>query len=166
MNTRAYIHPSTGTPSILETGDALAQVRDDLAEAQRSRALLEARLHTMTDEDQKLKMQSSLDVKQIAELTKAKAALSTSVKDRDEELRGKAKLLEVCSPSATSVSGHNTGLSDGQDIHDETVSLTLQLNMAEDQSRELRQENKQLVDRWMKRMGQEAEALNISSKFS
>lgn len=53
-----------------------------------------------------------------------------------------------------------------QDVHDETVSLTLQLNMAEEQSQKLRRENKELVDRWMARMGQEADAMNDESKFS
>lgn len=53
-----------------------------------------------------------------------------------------------------------------QDVHDETVSLTLQLNMAEEHSQELRRENKDLVDRWMARMGQEADAMNEESKFS
>lgn len=51
-------------------------------------------------------------------------------------------------------------------MHDETVSLTLQLNMAEEQSQRLRRENEELVDRWMKRMGQEADAMNDESKFS
>lgn len=53
-----------------------------------------------------------------------------------------------------------------QDVHDETVSLTLQLNMAEEQSRKLQSENKELVDRWMARMGQEADAMNVNSRFS
>ncbi len=52
-----------------------------------------------------------------------------------------------------------------QDVHDETVSLTLQLNMAEEQSQSLRRENQELVDRWMKRMGQEADAMNDESRF-
>ena len=51
-------------------------------------------------------------------------------------------------------------------MHDETVSLTLQLNMAEEHSQQLRRENKELVDRWMARMGQEADAMNNESKFS
>ena len=51
-------------------------------------------------------------------------------------------------------------------MHDETVSLTLQLNMAEEHSQKLRRENKDLVDRWMARMGQEADAMNDESKFS
>ena len=53
-----------------------------------------------------------------------------------------------------------------QDVHDETVSLTLELNMAEERSQKLRSENKELVDRWMARMGQEADAMNVQSKFS
>ena len=51
-------------------------------------------------------------------------------------------------------------------MHDETLSLTLQLNMAEEQSQKLRRENKELVDRWMARMGQEADAMNDKFKFS
>lgn len=38
--------------------------------------------------------------------------------------------------------------------------------MAEAQSRKLKQENKELIDRWMARMGEEAEAMNKASKFS
>ena len=38
--------------------------------------------------------------------------------------------------------------------------------MAEEHSQKLRRENKELVDRWMARMGQEADAMNDGSKFS
>jgi hypothetical protein len=38
--------------------------------------------------------------------------------------------------------------------------------MAEDSSRKLQKENKDLVDRWMARMSQEADAMNNASKFS
>lgn len=38
--------------------------------------------------------------------------------------------------------------------------------MADEQSRKLQQENKDLVDRWMARMGKEADAMNDASKFS
>ena len=51
-------------------------------------------------------------------------------------------------------------------MHDETVSLTLQLNMADERSQRLEKENKELVDRWMTRMAQEADAMNDKSKFS
>lgn len=156
----------TRPPNSLVSGDALAKVRHDLAEAQRSRASMEARLHIITTEGAKLKTQASLDNRRIAELLKEKSTLITRTRDRDEELRGKAKLLEVCPLWIVSVTSYGPRLSDVQDVHDENLSLTLQLNMAEDQSQKLRQENKELVDRWMKRMGQEAEALNITSKYS
>lgn len=37
--------------------------------------------------------------------------------------------------------------------------------MAEQQSNKLRKENKDLIDRWMARMGQEADAMNDASEF-
>lgn len=138
---REKVVPGNPTP-----GDVIAKVRQDLGEAQRSRGLMETRLQSVTDELQKLKIQSSLDSKRIGELSKEKTILTTGTRDRDEELRGKAKLLE--------------------DLHDETVSLTLQLNMAEEHSQKLQRENKDLIDRWMARMGQEADAMNDESKFS
>jgi hypothetical protein len=46
------------------------------------------------------------------------------------------------------------------------ATLNLQLNMAEEKSTRLQKENQDLVDRWMARMGQEAEAMNDASKFS
>ncbi|MCJ1275141.1 hypothetical protein MMC21_002941 [Puttea exsequens] len=132
--------------TLSDPSDKIARMRQDLSEAQRSRGLIETRLHSVTEELSKLKIQASLDNKRIAELTKEKTVLSTKLKDRDEELKGKTKLLE--------------------DVHDETVSLTLELNMAEERSQKLRSENKELVDRWMARMGQEADAMNVQSKFS
>ncbi|EER38900.1 conserved hypothetical protein [Histoplasma capsulatum H143] len=80
------------------------------------------------------------------QLSAEKALLLTRVKDRDEELRGKAKLLD--------------------NVQTELVSLNLQFNMAEDRAKRLEAENKELVDRWMARMGQEADAMNKASKFS
>lgn len=126
--------------------EALVQIRQDLAEAQRSRGVLEGRLQSVTEELRKLRIQSSLDTKGIQELSKEKDMLVRRVKDRDEEIKGKAKLLE--------------------DVHDETVSLTLQLNMADERVRKVEGENKELVERWMKRMGEEAEEMNEKSKFS
>lgn len=46
------------------------------------------------------------------------------------------------------------------------ATLNLQLNMAEERSTRFQRENQELVDRWMARMGQEAEAMNDASKFS
>lgn len=46
------------------------------------------------------------------------------------------------------------------------VSLNLQLNMAEQRSKKLQGDNKDLIDRWMAQKGQEADALNDASRFS
>ena len=46
------------------------------------------------------------------------------------------------------------------------ATLNLQLNMADEKSTKLQRENKELVDRWMARMGEEADAMNNASKFS
>lgn len=37
--------------------------------------------------------------------------------------------------------------------------------MAEEKSNRLKKENKELIDRWMARMGKEADAMNDASQF-
>ncbi|KAL8979817.1 MAG: hypothetical protein Q9177_006038, partial [Variospora cf. flavescens] len=75
--------------------EALVKARTDLSEAQRSRGIIEFRLRTVLDEVQHLKLESATARMQLNELTSVKAALALKLKDRDEELKGKAKLLEV-----------------------------------------------------------------------
>lgn len=70
-------------------------MRRDLVEAQRSKAVLEAKQRDVTDELEKLKAKSKAESKRIQELTGERMFLMTRLRDRDEELRGKAKLLEV-----------------------------------------------------------------------
>ncbi|KAI9850071.1 MAG: hypothetical protein M1838_006151 [Thelocarpon superellum] len=132
-----------GTPS-MEGG--LAQLKQDLAEAQRARVSLQVRLRHCTDELEQLRSQTTVDTTRIRDLTTERNVLAVKVKDRDAELRGKAKLLE--------------------DIQDEMMALNLQLNMAESRSAELVTENKDLVARLMAWKGQEADAVNHASKFS
>jgi hypothetical protein len=45
-------------------------------------------------------------------------------------------------------------------VQDEVMSLTLQLNMSEQNAKRLRVENKDLIDRWMARKGREADEMN------
>lgn len=93
--------------------------------------------------------------------------LQLRLKDRDEELRGKAKLLDVGYKALIVwLYVHATDSFAPQDFQDELASLNLQLNMAEEQSNRLQRENQELVDRWMARMGKEAEAMNEASKYS
>ncbi|KAL8999336.1 MAG: hypothetical protein Q9169_001762 [Polycauliona sp. 2 TL-2023] len=147
----APVQSTKGTASKVPTEtspkpEALAQIQRDLTEAQRSRGTLQSHLQNVSHSLQKSELQAAMNKKRLDELSSEKAALLRRLKDRDEESKGKAKLLE--------------------DVHDETVSLTLQLNMAEDNVQKLKKENEELVERWMARMGKEANALNDASKFT
>ncbi|RJE22701.1 autophagy protein [Aspergillus sclerotialis] len=137
--------PLPGEPgqSLQET---LAATRADLSDAQRSRSELQEKLNHVSIDLEKLRKKSTQDARRISTLESQRTQLQLRLKDRDEELRGKAKLLD--------------------DFQDELATLNLQLNMAEDKSNRLQRENQDLVDRWMARMGKEAEAMNDASKFS
>ncbi|KAJ5433084.1 Autophagy protein 16 [Penicillium daleae] len=136
--------PSTEPgPSLTEL---LKSTRADLSEAQRSRTDLQDQLSRLNTELEKLRKKSNRDGRRLDTLESEKDILVKRLKDRDEELREKTKLLE--------------------DFQAELASLNLEFNMAEKKSKELQRENKELVDRWMARMGQEADAMNNASKFS
>ena len=83
------------SPSPAST-ELLAKLRHDLVEAQRSKGALELQLRMITDEMQKFRTKSKTEGKRITELAAEKNVLATKLRDRDEELRGKAKLLDVC----------------------------------------------------------------------
>lgn len=125
--------------------DVLARLRADLATTQKARAGLQAQVEELTASLADLQTQSKTVTAQVTQLTKQKAELERRLRDRDEEIRGKSQLVEQA--------------------HDEMVALGLQLNMAEQKAEELRKENQDLVDRWMKRMGEEADRMNEDSKW-
>lgn len=79
--------------------EALNKTRTDLSEAQRTRGVIQSRLQAVSNDLQQLRLQSALDKKRLNELTMDKATLTLRLKDRDEELKGKAKLLEVTKPA-------------------------------------------------------------------
>ena len=82
-------------PSPLAAG-ILDKIREDLTDAQRNRGELQAHLTVATEEVKRLHSMLKSDDKRINGLLADKQLLTTKLKDRDEELRGKAKLLEVC----------------------------------------------------------------------
>jgi hypothetical protein len=90
-------------------------------------------------------LQQKSSSSQVAQLSQQKTALERRLKDREEELRGKQKLVE--------------------DAQDEMVAQGLQLNIAEEKAERLEKENKDLVERWMKRMGEEADRVNRDSSW-
>ena len=74
-------------------------IRADLSEAQRSRSELQNRLDVVTSDREKLQKRSGLDQRRISALDAERMQLRMRLRDREEELRGKAKLLDVCSPA-------------------------------------------------------------------
>ncbi|QBZ59638.1 hypothetical protein PoMZ_04600 [Pyricularia oryzae] len=132
-----------------QSGDAaqsavVARLRLDLAEALGTQERLQSRLGLAESELERLRAKTAEDAKTIRTLNTQCVSLSTKVKDRNEELQGKSKLVE--------------------NVQDELIALTLQLNVMEQQKAKIQAENDQLVERWMKRMGQEAEAMNLANE--
>lgn len=93
--------PAPIVPSLKgrETGpsstELLNNTRADLSEAQRSRSELQEKLNRVTVEAEKLRKKTTQDTRRINALESERLNLQLRLKDRDEELKGKAKLLEV-----------------------------------------------------------------------
>lgn len=75
--------------------DLLNATRADLSEAQRSRSELQDRLNRVNAEVETLRKKSLQEGRRINSLESERAHLKLRLKDRDAELKGKAKLLEV-----------------------------------------------------------------------
>ena len=82
---------------------------------------------------------------QISGFARQRTDLERKVRDREEEIKGKSRLVI--------------------EAQDEMVALEMQLNMAEQRSEKLEGENRELLDRWMKRKGEEAESMNRDSRW-
>jgi chromosome segregation ATPase len=119
---------------------SLAQIRSELASTQRTRGELETKLSAINAELASYKNSDALQRQRIAQLEKVRVNLERRGKDRNDELKGKGKFVE--------------------DIQDEMVALTLQLNMAEQEKEKLKKENDDLTKRWVKRMEEEAKQMN------
>lgn len=78
------------------SSDLLTTARQELFEAQRSRAELQDRLAKKSNELDTLKKKFTAESKRMAAISADRTHLHLKLKDRDEELRGKAKLLDVC----------------------------------------------------------------------
>ncbi|KAK3375406.1 autophagy-related protein 16 [Podospora didyma] len=139
--------PPTGTtPDTAITAETpvIARLRLDLAEALRGRGQFQTRLQAAEDELVRLRAKTAAESKLIRELTSERRTLMTKIRDREEELRGKTKMVA--------------------DAHDEMTVLNMELNMETKRRREKEAENKQLVDRYMRRVAQEADAMNKSNE--
>lgn len=127
------------------TTDTLNSLRADLASTQKARAALQTQVDELTSTLKAADLQHRSSTSQIANLSRQKADVERRLRDREEEVRGKAKLAT--------------------EAQDEMVALSLQLNMAEQKSEKLKKDNKELLDRWMKAKGAEADRMNRDSKW-
>lgn len=84
-----------GSESGLTPTDLLNATRAELSEAQRSRSQLQDQLSHVTTEVETLRKKSTQEARRIHILESERAQLYLRLKDRDAELKGKAKLLEV-----------------------------------------------------------------------
>ena len=123
----------------------IARLRFDLAEALRAKGQFQNKLQTAEKELSKLQSKTTADTRTIRELTTERKKLTTRLRDREDELRAKNKLVA--------------------DVQDELAVLNLQLNVVEKRRKEKEEENKQLVERYMERVGQEADAMNRANKW-
>ncbi|KAI0881973.1 autophagy protein 16 [Annulohypoxylon maeteangense] len=135
--------PAT-TDTTTNSDSSVAQLRLDLAEALRSKGQLQNRLKTAEDELQKLRTKTKVDTKRISDLTIERNAIAAKLGDRNEELIGKNKMLK--------------------DIQDDNLTLNIQLDVTEQKAAKLTAENKDLVKRWMERMRDEADAMNMENE--
>nr|POF13973.1 autophagy protein 16 [Quercus suber] len=130
------------SPSTL---DPLSALRADLATTQHARSVLAQRVEDLTRQLARLESAATASTTTIAVLTRQKAELERRLRDREEELRVKGRLVVQA--------------------QDEQVALELQLHFAEKREAEAKTENEELVARWMERMGREAEMVNRESRW-
>ncbi|KAK3302302.1 autophagy-related protein 16 [Chaetomium strumarium] len=144
--------PSKGSPAPAPTPTSdttddtplMARLRIELAEALRSKGQFQQRLQTAEEELARLRAKTASDAKAVRDLTAERRTLTIKLRDREEELRAKNKLVA--------------------EVQDELAVLNMQLDIVEKKRAEKEAENKQLVERFMKRVGQEAEAMNLANE--
>jgi chromosome segregation ATPase len=85
--------PTTAQPTESTTDNP--QLRLDLAEALRSKGVMETRLRTAEEELTKLRSRTKGDSKSIRDLASERTMITTRLKDREYELKEKRKLIEV-----------------------------------------------------------------------
>ncbi|KAM3464298.1 hypothetical protein MY5147_008401 [Beauveria neobassiana] len=136
--------PDAAAPRPGQDDATTTQLRHDLAEALRAKGATETRLRAAEEQLAKLRVKTKEDARSVRDLTSERTALTTRLKDREYELREKRKLVE--------------------EVQDEMITLNLQMSVAEKERDKVKKENKELVDRWMKRMAQEADAMNLANE--
>lgn len=150
--------PPPPEPAVDEDS-VIARLRLELAEALRSKGVSETRLRTAQEEVDRLQTRAKSNEKSIRTLESDNSTLTRKLNDRDHELREKRKLVEVRIPWEVCW----TRLIASQNVQDEMITLNLQLSLSEAERDKVKAENQELVDRWMRRMAVEVEAMNLAN---
>lgn len=137
-------NPQTFNVPAAEDTKSIARLRVDLAEALRAKGSLQIRLNTAEEELARLRAKVSSDARTLRDLAASEKLLSRKLRDREDELRQKNKLVA--------------------DVQDELAVLNLQLNVAEQERKHAQDENKALVARWVKKMEEEAQQMNLANE--
>lgn len=124
----------------------MAALRADLTTTQQARAGLQRGLRDAETQLSALRATEREARSQAAAAGRARAEVERRLRDREDEVRGKGALAERA--------------------QDEMVALGLQLHMAEARAERLAGENAELVERWMRRVGEEAERVNRDSRWA
>ncbi|KAL2111567.1 hypothetical protein VUR80DRAFT_9777 [Thermomyces stellatus] len=138
--------PPQPPPPPADEDTLVAHLQRDLAEALRAKGYFEARAKTAEAELEKAKAANREDARSLKDLAAERQKILTKLRDRDHELREQRKL--------------------SANVQDEMITLNLQLSMAEKERDRVKNENKELIERWMKSKGAEAERMNRANEAS
>ncbi|KAI5840225.1 autophagy-related protein 16 [Morchella snyderi] len=119
----------------------LIQLRADLTAAQQTKAHLQLSLKAVSEEKDTLQRKLEQQDRIILERNR----LDRRTRDLEEEVRAKNKHI--------------------QELQDEILTLTMELNMLTKREEAVRKENKELVDRYMAEMAKKAESMNRASNW-
>lgn len=133
--------PVTGTSPEPPAGSSL---RRDLATTIHQNTQLTARLRSATAERDRLLALTRSQSRDGALLAAENKSLARKVRDQAEELEGKRRLLDR--------------------MHDDVLALELNVSLVEQQKAKLAADNKDLVERWMSRVGLEADRMNAGNE--
>ncbi|KAI5238667.1 autophagy protein 16 [Aureobasidium subglaciale] len=143
---RKSVASSSSSPGVTSlateqsTNDEFARLRQDLTTTQAARSSLATQLSTLQTATTTLTASNATLTQQLTATHRQLVSLERKLKDRDEELRKKKKLVE--------------------EVQDEILALTVELNAVGREKEKLKGENGELVRRWMERMGMEVDRAN------
>ncbi|KAI4725666.1 hypothetical protein E4T49_06573 [Aureobasidium sp. EXF-10728] len=131
---------SNADPLNPQSHDEISRLRQDLSTTQAARSALASQLQTHQTTNTALTTSNKTLTAQLTSVHRQLASVERKLKDRDEELRAKKKLVEQ--------------------VQDEIVALTVELNAVVREKEKLKAENGELVRRWMERMTTEVDRAN------